>query len=127
MASVVNVHAFLSEKSDTCVYKKKENKKKREGLNFPAAERRSARMNYVRLYELIFNRVFDPVESQALLRLLEIPPADPGTFLAGHVVGETKVVARFAGGHLNQILFLKASIVLKADFIAIRTNAAFLS
>ena len=55
-------------------------------------------MNYVRLYELIFNRVFDPVESQALLRLLEIPPADPGTFLAGHIVGETKVVARFAGG-----------------------------
>ena len=29
--------------------------------------------NYVCLYELIFNRVFDPVESQALLRLLEIP------------------------------------------------------
>ena len=85
------------------------------------------KMNYIRLYELIFNRVFDPVESLTLLRQLEIPPADPGTFLTAHRDGETKVVARFVGGHLNQVLLLKVSIILKADFIAIRTNAAFLS
>ena len=62
-------------------------------------------MNYIRLYEFIFNRVKDPVESLDLLLQLEIPPADPGTFLAAHIDGETKVVARFVGGHLNQVLF----------------------
>ena len=55
-------------------------------------------MNYIRLYEFIFNRVKDPVESLDLLLQLEIPPADPGTFLAAHIDGETKVVARFVGG-----------------------------
>ena len=55
------------------------------------------------------------------------PPADPGTFLVGHTDHNVKVVARFVGGHLNQVLLLKVSLVLKADFIAIRTNAAFLS
>ena len=45
------------------------------------------------------------------------------------MVGNTKVVARFAGGTFikYQVLFLKVSIVLKADFIANRTNVAFLS
>ena len=83
--------------------------------------------NYIRLYEFIFNQMYNAVESQTLLAELEIPPADPGTFLAAHIEGETKVVARFVGGHLNQLLLLRVSIVLKADFIAIRTNAAFLS
>ena len=115
MANDVNVHTFLSEKSDTCVYKR-ERTKKREGLNFPNFPRSSKMANYIRLYELIFDRVFD-----------EIPPADPGTFLTAHIEDETKVVARFVGGHLNQLLLLRVSIVLKADFIAIRTNAAFLS
>ena len=80
-------------------------------------------VNYIRLYEFIFDRV----ESINLLLDLEIPPADPGTFLVGHTDHDVKVVARFAGGHLNQVLFLKVSLVLKADFIAIRTNVAFLS
>ena len=83
--------------------------------------------NYIRLYELIFDRVFDPVESLQLLFDLEIPPADPGTFLTAHTDHGVKVVARFVGGHLSQLLLLRVSIVLKADFIAIRTNAAFLS
>ena len=86
-----------------------------------------AAQNYIRLYELIFDRVFDPVETVQLLFELEIPPADPGTFLTAHTDHDVKVVARFAGGHLNQVLFLKVSLVLKADFIAIRANAAFLS
>ena len=83
--------------------------------------------NYIRLYEFIFDRVFDPVESIDLLLELEIPPAEPGTFLAAYREDDVKVVARFVGGHLNQLLLLRVSIVLKADFIAIRTNAAFLS
>ena len=83
--------------------------------------------NYIRLYELIFDRVFDPVESLQLLFELEIPPANPGTFLTAHIGHGVKVVARFVGGHLNQLLLLRVSIVLKADFIAIRTHAAFLS
>ena len=83
--------------------------------------------NYIRLYELIFDWVFDPVESIDLLLELEIPPAEPGTFLAAYREDDVKVVARFVGGHLNQVLLLRVSIVLKADFIAIRTNAAFLS
>ena len=65
--------------------------------------------------------------SASILQLLEIPPADPGTFLAAHVDDGVMIIARFAGGHLHQVLFLKVSIVLKADFIAIRTNVAFLS
>ena len=101
--------------------KERENKK-REGLNFSQMSN-----YYIRLYEFIFNRVFDPVESQAMLFNLEIPPAEPGTFLAGHTDHDVKVVARFAGGHLNQLLLLRVSLVLKADFIAIRANAAFLS
>ena len=86
-----------------------------------------AAQNYIRLYEFIFDRVFDPVETAQLLFELQIPPADPGTFLVGHTDHDVKVVARFAGGHLNQVLLLRVSLVLKADFIAIRTNVAFLS
>ena len=39
-------------------------------------------MNYIRLYEFIFNRVKDPVESLDLLLQLEIPPADPRNVLS---------------------------------------------
>ena len=95
--------------------------------NLPSEPSIVPKMNYVFMYELIFNRTFQPASSQALLAELSIPPGDPGTFLAAHIVGETKVVARFARGHLHQVLLLKVSIVLKADFIAIRKNAAFLS
>ena len=127
MASDVNVHTFLPEKSDTCVYKR-ERTKKREGLNFPNFSRsKMAAQNYIRLFELIFDRVFDPVESLQLLFDLEIPPADPGTILTAHIDRGVKVVARFVGGHLSLLLLLRVSLVLKADFIAIRTKAAFLS
>ena len=49
-----------------------------------------AAQNYIRLYELIFDRVFDPVESIHLLLELEIPPAEPGTFLAGYREDDVK-------------------------------------
>ena len=88
--------------------------------------------NYIRLFELIFNRMYNAVESQTLLAELEIPPADPGTFLAAYLEGKKPrwwpgLSGGGGGGHLNQLLLLRVSIVLKADFIAIRTNAAFLS
>ena len=42
-----------------------------------------AAQNYIRLYELIFDRVFDPVETVQLLFELQIPPGRPGHVFNG--------------------------------------------